>query len=159
MKATLLLALGAVFILAGCANRPVQTYAWGNYEGSLYGLMKDPTSLDKYGRALQKQIQDGEVSGKVPPGIYAEYGYFLSVTNQPGEAVKYFGKEKQRWPESARLMDKMILNCQAPKPPSPAPQTAPPPMPPPAAAAAPAPAPTATPTPAPTVTPVPAKAS
>lgn len=144
MKSTIVLALGAVFILAGC-NKPVQTYAWGNYEGSLYGLMKDPTSLDKYGRALQKQIQDGEVSTKVPPGIYAEYGYFLTVTNQPGEAIKYFGKEKQRWPESARLMDKMILNCQAPR--------ALPPTPPPAAA------PATAPVFAPTVIPVPAKAS
>ena len=150
MKATIVLALGALVILAGC-NKPVQTYAWGNYEGSLYGLMKDPTSLDKYGRALQTQIQDGEASSKVPPGIYAEYGYFLSVTNQPGEAIKYFGKEKQRWPESARLMDKMILNCQAPK--------AQPPTPQPVTPSAPTAAPEATPTPAPTVTPVPAKAS
>lgn len=114
MRYAVALSLVALFALVGC--KPPQTYEWGNYEGSLYTLMKDPTSLDKYGRSLQKQIQDGEGSAKVPPGIYAEYGYFLTVTNQPGEAVKYFEKEKQRWPESTRLMDKMILGCKSPKP-------------------------------------------
>ena len=113
MKSAFVVALGGLLVLVGC--KPAQTYEWGNYEGSLYSLMKDPSSLEKYGLTLQRQIVNGEGSGKVPPGIYAEYGYFLSVTNQPGEATKYFEKEKQRWPESARLMDKMILNCKSPK--------------------------------------------
>lgn len=113
MKCVTVLTLGALMALVAC--KPPQTYNWGNYEGSLYTLMKDPTSLDKYGKALQRQIEEGDGSGKVPPGIYAEYGYFLTVTNQPGEAIKYYEKEKQRWPESALLMDKMILNCKSPK--------------------------------------------
>ncbi len=113
MKYVAVLALGGLMALVGC--KPPQTYEWGNYESSLYTLMKDPTSLDKYGKALQRQIEDGEGSGKVPPGIYAEYGYFLSASNQPGEAIKYYEKEKQRWPESGRMMDKMILNCRSPK--------------------------------------------
>ena len=111
-----LITLSLLLLLASVGCQPPQIYSWGNYEGSLYTLMKDPTSLDKYGRALQQQIQDGEGSGKVPPGIYAEYGYFLMVTNQPKEAINCFEKEKQRWPESARFMDKMILNCKSPKP-------------------------------------------
>lgn len=115
MKYAITLSLAALFALIGC--KPPQTYEWGNYEGSLYGLMKDPSSLDKYGRSLQRQIQDADGSGKVPPGIFAEYGYFLTVTNQSGEAIKYFEKEKQRWPESARLMDKMISNCKSPRTP------------------------------------------
>jgi hypothetical protein len=133
MNYTIALLLAASIASVGC-NRPTQTYEWGKYESSLYTLMKDPTSLDKYGIALQKQIKNGEESNKVPPGIYAEYGYFLTVTNQPGEAIKYYEKEKQRWPESARLMDKMIMNCKSPKP------TQAPPTPTPAAIVAPAPA-------------------
>lgn len=122
MKFAAVLSLGALMAFVGC--KPPETYEWGNYEGSLYTLMKDPTSLDKYGRALQRQIEDGDRSGRVPPGIYAEYGYFLTVTNQSGEAIKYYEKEKQRWPESARLMDKMVLNSRSPKASQVAPQPA-----------------------------------
>lgn len=147
MKSAVVLSLGALFALVGC--QPAQTYEWGNYEGSLYALMKDPGSLDKYGQGLQRQIEEGERSGKVPPGIYAEYGYFLTVTNQPGEAIKYYEKEKQRWPESTRLMDKMILNCKSPRPTQVTPQPA----------AAPAPNAVAVPVQAPAVVPVRAKES
>jgi hypothetical protein len=114
MNRPIILALGALLALVGC--KPPQTYEWGNYEGSLYGLMKDPSGLENYGHSLQKQIQDGEGTGKVPPGIYAEYGYFLTATNQSGDAIKYYEKEKQRWPESAHLMDKMISNSRSPRP-------------------------------------------
>jgi hypothetical protein len=120
MKYAAVLSLGALVALVGC--KPPQTYEWGNYEGALYSLMKDPSSLDSYGKSLRRHVEDGQQSGKVPPGIYAEYGYFLTVTNQPAEAIKYYEKEKQRWPESARLMDKMILNCRAPRPNQVAPQ-------------------------------------
>ncbi len=114
MRYAILLVAGAAIALIGC--KPPTIYDWGNYEGSLYTLMKNPTSMEKYGKSLVSLIQDAEGSGRVPPGIYAEYGYFLYVTNQPGEAVKYFEKEKQRWPESARLMDKMISNGRSPNP-------------------------------------------
>ena len=114
MRYAIVLFAGVTLASIGC--RPATTYEWGNYEGSLYTLMKDPTSMTKYGNSLQRVIEDGEGSGRVPPGIYAEYGYFLYVNNQPGEAVKYFEKEKQRWPESGRLMDKMISNSRSPKP-------------------------------------------
>jgi hypothetical protein len=149
VKYILVLSLGFALTAVGC--KPVQTYEWGNYEGSLYVLMKDPSSLDKYGHALDRQIHDGEGFGKVPPGIYAEYGYFLQATNQPGEAMKYFEKEKQRWPESSRFMDKMILNCKSPKP---APSIPPPPA---APTSAPEPAPGAPPAPAPEAVLAPAK--
>jgi hypothetical protein len=114
MKRSILLSLGVLVTLVGC--KPPALYEWGNYEGSLYTLMKDPTSFEQYGKALSRQIEDGERSGRVPPGIYAEYGYFLSVTNHPVDAIKFYEKEKQRWPESALLMDKMILSEKGPKP-------------------------------------------
>jgi hypothetical protein len=117
-------AISLVLFFACVACKPPQIYEWGNYEGALYGLMKDPVKLEKYGQSLQKQIQDGEASGKVPPGIYAEYGYVLMVSKQPKDATHYFEKEKQHWPESTRFMDKMILNCGNPRPLQSAPQPA-----------------------------------
>ena len=102
-------------LLALTACKPPALYEWGAYEPSLYKLMKDPSSLEKYGLALQKQIANGESQGKVPPGIYAEYGYVLAQGNQRQLAIPYFEKEKQRWPESLLLMNKMIASCRAPK--------------------------------------------
>lgn len=109
------LPIGALALASTIACTPPSLYDWGNYEGSLYQLMKDPTSLDQYGATLNRQITRAEVDGKVPPGIYAEYGYFLVTTHKPQEAVAWFQKEKAKWPESRILMDKMILTCQSQK--------------------------------------------
>ncbi len=106
---------GALVLLATTACTPPTLYHWGDYEGSLYRLMKDPTSLDKYGLALNEQIVKAETLGNIPPGIYAEYGYFLMAAQKHNEAVPWFQKEKAKWPESTFLMDKMILTCQNPK--------------------------------------------
>ena len=113
MKFGLLISALALAATTACA--PPTRYHWGNYESSLYRLMKDPTNLNKYGVALNEQITKAETLGKVPPGIYAEYGYFLVTTQKHNEAVIWFQKEKTQWPESALLMDKMISNCQNPK--------------------------------------------
>ena len=50
---------------------------------------------------------------KVPPGIYAEYGFILLEMNQFKRAAYYFQQEKKLWPESKKLMNrqKFILRC------------------------------------------------
>jgi len=92
--------------LIGCATPPM--YHWGNYEHSLYQYYKHPEDESKIAESLATIIKDGEVDGRVPPGIYAEYGYFLLSSGHSGEAITYFKKEKKIWPESSMLMDKMI---------------------------------------------------
>lgn len=114
MKYGLLIGVMSLVVTTACA--PPTLYHWGDYEGSLYQLMKDPTRLNDYGVALNKQIIKAEASGKVPPGIYAEYGYFLVATQKHNEAVVWFQKERTKWPESSHLMDKMIQTCQKTKP-------------------------------------------
>lgn len=99
--------------LIGC--KPPAAYEWGHYEDRLYKLMKDPSSLNDYGTALDRHIQEYEQGGRLPPGILAEYGYFLMASNRPGEAIRFFEKEKARWPESTGLMNRMISNCSSPK--------------------------------------------
>lgn len=114
MRHGLLIGTLALIATTACAP-PHSLYDWGNYEGSLYQLMKNTSSLNQYGIALNQQIVKAEAEGKVPPGIYAEYGYFLVTTQKPREAVVWFNKEKAKWPESSILMDKMILTCQSAK--------------------------------------------
>jgi hypothetical protein len=95
----------------GCA--PTTKYYWGNYENSLYTYYKNPSEVEEMAEALANIIENGERDGKVPPGLYAEYGYLLFVTGNTGEAVAYFEKEKNIWPESSVLMDKMIATTKA----------------------------------------------
>lgn len=111
-RATLGLTILCLALAQGC--KPPQQYAWGSYESSLYRLAKDPTSFEDYGAKLLHQIQNGEAARQVPPGIYAEYGFFLLVSNKKTEAVLYFQKEKDKWPEAILLMDRMIKMASDP---------------------------------------------
>jgi hypothetical protein len=113
MKRRLL--FGSIMLAISTACAPPTLYQWGNYEGSLYQLMKDPTSFDKYGLALNDQIVKTEATGNIPPGIYAEYGYYVVASRKHSEAIVWFEKEKSKWPESTLLMDKMILTCRNPR--------------------------------------------
>ncbi|MCK5193486.1 MAG: DUF4810 domain-containing protein [Desulfobulbaceae bacterium] len=95
----------------GCV--PSTKYHWGNYENSLYRYYKNPAEVEEMAEALAKIIEKGERDGKVPPGLCAEYGYLLFTTGNTGEAIAYFEKEKNIWPESSMLMDKMIATTKA----------------------------------------------
>ncbi len=99
----------AVLMMMGC----VQTrYAWHDYDQNLYNHYKNPAEYDEFVNNLREVIEDGEADGKVPPGIYAEYGFALYEKGNFPEAVIYFKKEQDKWPESKVLMAKMINNAQ-----------------------------------------------
>lgn len=104
----LLLALSA----QGCA--PSRKYAWGAYDSTLYAHYKNPQNLEAHLERLQEIVQKAEAEspGRVPPGLYAEYGYALYETGRTDEAVASFDKEKAQWPESNVLMEKMIRNAR-----------------------------------------------
>jgi hypothetical protein len=93
-------------LLGACA--PPSMYDWGDYETRLYAYYKDPEALDALMKGLDSAITRGEKDKRVPPGLYAEYGFLLMVKEQRDEAITYFNKEKSTWPESTVLMDKMI---------------------------------------------------
>ena len=112
--------LGLMLALGACV--PERLYVWNSYEDDLYGYYKDSEKLTELMTALEQTIKDNEkavaegakgADGKtlvrVAPGLYAEYGYLLLLTNRPAEAKQYFEKEKATWPESTVLMDRMII--------------------------------------------------
>lgn len=98
-----------ILMIAGCAHTQ---YSWQNYDQKLYNHYKNPATYDQFVEDLKNIMEQGEASGKIPPGIYAEYGYVLYEKGNFPEAIKYFKKEQDKWPESNIIMTKMINNAQ-----------------------------------------------
>ena len=106
------LALSVVF--SGCAMRP-GLYYWGDYPNSLYGWKKDATD-DKAAahRAELKKVIDTS-DGKemrVPPGVYCEYGYMLFLDGDEEQAVTFFQKEAETYPESGDFISFLMARLK-----------------------------------------------
>lgn len=101
----------SVFIVSGCAQQPL--YHWGNYSQSLIAYAKNPGETQQFSDKLRKSIDAAEKKGRVPPGLYAELGYALVELGQDKEAIVWFSKERDRWPESTKLMSRLIERLSA----------------------------------------------
>lgn len=86
-------------------------YAWNGYDQALYDHYASPGEREQYIETLKVIIQRAEESGKIPPGVYAEYGYTFYEVGNYQQAVQYFQKEADLWPESRHFMAKMIRNA------------------------------------------------
>lgn len=109
----ILLAVAVIFLFSagqGCA--PKTRYAWGKYDYTLYSHYKNPQDQEAQLERLEEIVREAEAQDRVPPGLYAEYGYALYQKGSVREAVSYFEKEKAKWPESNVLMEKMIRNVR-----------------------------------------------
>lgn len=105
---TLIVALLAAILLAGCAQKR-SLYDWQEYDRKLYGLYKDPTTSQAFVLALETQVRAAEQSGlRPPPGIYAEIGTLYLESGDAKTATSYYQKESAAWPESAPLMKQLI---------------------------------------------------
>ncbi len=99
-----MMALPIILCLTSACTAPQATAT------SLYHYFQQPTDIEQYGQALRDAIAKGEQDNNLPPGIYAEYGYVLTLQGRPAQAISYFIAEKQARPESAAFMDLMIKN-------------------------------------------------
>ncbi len=105
--------------LAGCvAGSKPPAYYWGDYEGYLSTtfIENDP---EKAYSIISGMIAAGERigpgQGRIAPGLFAEYGFMLYRRGKPELAVEYFRKEAEAFPESAYLMNKLIMRVKARK--------------------------------------------
>ncbi|ACG71663.1 conserved hypothetical protein [Anaeromyxobacter sp. K] len=106
LRAVLVLAATAA-LLQGCAGRTL--YRWGAYDDALYAHYKNPQDREAFVERLRVVIDEADQAGeKVPPGCYAEYGYALYEEARYEDASRYFKLEREKWPESGVLMQKMI---------------------------------------------------
>jgi len=99
-------------VLPACATQN-RLYAWGDYDDALYAHHKAPQDRAAFVERLRTVTRAAEAEGKkVPPGVCAEFGYALLEEGQYDQAVTWFQKERDRWPESRFFMEKMIRNAQ-----------------------------------------------
>jgi hypothetical protein len=112
MATRILLAATTLMLAAGCAGGG-RLYHWGRYDDALYRHYRNPQDREGWVEGLATVIRDAEErSLRVPPGIHAEYGYALYEEGRFPEAIAYFQREREQWPESRDLMDKMIRNAE-----------------------------------------------
>jgi hypothetical protein len=58
---------------------------------------------------LSTQVEKTTVKGaRVPPGLHAHLGYLCSLAGDNSAAAAHFEAEKRLFPESARLMDRLL---------------------------------------------------
>ena len=98
----------------GCA--PKRMYYWGNYSDTLYAYKQNSNdeTLLKHMQELNKIVEESNKYYKrVPPGVYGELGYLSFKSNKTKEAIEYFNFEKQLYPESTILMDRLIKKSEA----------------------------------------------
>lgn len=96
----------ALSTLSACAGNN-QLYEWGSYQPALVSHTKAPDS-ERFVEELEETLAKAEKKEKVPPGLYAELGYLHLEAGNIDEAIAAFEKERQAFPESTSMMDRMI---------------------------------------------------
>jgi hypothetical protein len=102
-----------VALLCSACGPPAALYHWNGYDDALYRHYRNPQDREAFVAALWVVIAGARESGqRVPPGVYAEYGYALYEEGRTQEAIPWFELEARDWPESRVLMQKMIRNAR-----------------------------------------------
>lgn len=93
-------------LLEGCAQPGL--YYWGDYEDSLYERYVENNN-GQTELHLQETVAEAQKNHqRVPPGLYADYGFMLYKRGDKSGAIGFFEKEKALYPESSFLMIKLI---------------------------------------------------
>ena len=100
-----------IIYVGGCA--PPTLYYWGGYEDYLYEINMNSNTEGAF-NILSEAVTKAENNQEMilAPGLYAEYGFMLYQKGRTDEAVHYFRKESEVFPESSLLMDKLITRIE-----------------------------------------------
>jgi hypothetical protein len=108
------MALACAALMSSCA--PTSLYHWDRYEESLKAMYIAPDETKAHSSLEATVTLAPETGGRVPPGAYAEYGFFLYRSGQRERAAEYFQKEADSFPESKPLMAKLIAKVRSQPP-------------------------------------------
>lgn len=97
-------------MMTGCV--PPGLYHWGDYETSLFERYVENNTQHTDTYLTQTLLEAERQHRKVPPGVYADYGFLLYTRGDKAGAIKNFQKERALYPESLALMNKLIERIQ-----------------------------------------------
>jgi hypothetical protein len=97
--------------LVGCATAPKSLYSWGEFPQQTYLSLSLPEKAMPQDQVLklEKDIEKAKAKNlAVPPGMYAHLGLQYLNMNDAPRAIQYFELERQVYPESTVLMDRLL---------------------------------------------------
>ncbi len=104
--------LAALAVLVSGAVSCTESYYWGSYEDSVHRMCVggEDFSTGRDLRRLTAEIDRAEArpSLLVPPGKYMHVGYLYYLAGDAEAATRYFLREKEAFPESARFVEGML---------------------------------------------------
>jgi len=110
-------AFGLLVVFMSACSSHKELYNYGDYSENYYGVKKSPTpeSELEYQKSIEEAIANASESrsGRVPPGMYANLGYFYLKGGNRAKAIENFTLEKSIYPEATFFMDKMINKVKA----------------------------------------------
>ncbi|ENW82876.1 hypothetical protein F909_01152 [Acinetobacter sp. ANC 3929] len=115
MKKILFASLMAIG-LVGCAAGPQPLYSWGSYTQQTYLMYNAPEKATPNTQMIKLEAEIEKAKAKnlaVPPGLYAHLGLLSLQQNNAQKAVEYFQLERQVYPESTILMDRLLQKMNA----------------------------------------------
>lgn len=111
MKKLVLSLIALSFVLVGCGGGTTSLYRWGEFSLQTYNYMneKGKSSPLEQIAYLEKDIEKAKAENKaVPPGLYAHLGLLNLDIQNSQRAAMYFQLEKQVYPESTVLMNRLM---------------------------------------------------
>lgn len=102
--------------LVGCAAGPQPLYSWGSYTQQTYLMYNQPEKATPSAQIIKLEAEIEKAKAKnlaVPPGLYAHLGWLSLQVNNAQKAAEYFQLERQVYPESAVLMDRLLRKMNA----------------------------------------------
>ena len=116
MKKTVLALIALSLVLVGCGGGATSLYRWGEFPQQTYNYMSERSKvspLEQIAR-LEKVIEKSKADNMaVPPGLYGHLGLLNLDIQNSQRAVMYFQLEKQVYPESTVLMNRLLQRMGA----------------------------------------------
>ena len=116
MKKTVLALIALSLVLVGCGDGATSLYRWGEFPQQTYNYMSERSKvspLEQIAR-LEKDIEKSKAENRaVPPGLYGHLGLLNLDVQNSQRAVMYFQLEKQVYPESTVLMNRLLQRMGA----------------------------------------------
>ena len=93
-------------------------YNWGNYTATTCEYIKNGDTSDESTETLLAMYQEilttqtETFRQTIPPGVCADYGYFLVKAGRIEEGKELLLKEKELYPESGKFIDSILKRIE-----------------------------------------------